>query len=58
MTPLALDPAARRAELERHGVMLMPGELPTTPYRMIWEKRPGVPDFDAEDGAKRAKKLS
>ena len=58
VTPLALDPAARRAELERHGVMLMPGELPTTPYRMIWEKRPGVPDFDAEDGAKRAKKLS
>lgn len=58
VTPLALDPAARRAELVKHGVMLTPGELPKTPYRMVWEKLPGVPAFDAEDGAKRAKKLS
>jgi hypothetical protein len=58
VTPLALDPTARRAELTRHGVMLTPGELPEIPYRMIWEKRPGVPSFDADDGARRAKKLS
>ncbi len=58
VTPLALEPASRRAELARHGAMLTPGEPPDEPYRMIWEKRPGVPDFDADDGAKRAKKLS
>jgi hypothetical protein len=58
VTPMALDPAARRAELQKHGVLLTPGELPEKPYHMIWEKRPGVPSFDAEDGAKRAKKLS
>lgn len=58
VNPLALDYVSRRSELEKHGVMLLPGPLPATPYRMTWEKQPGVPAFDAEEGPARTRKLS
>jgi hypothetical protein len=56
--PLRLDPAARRAELLRHGVVLVPGEPVEPGWRMRWPRLPGVPALDGDDGQKRAGKLS
>jgi hypothetical protein len=58
VTPRQLDPAGRRAELMKHGVRLVPGHAPTEEWRMRWPKLPGVPAFDADEGLKRAGKLS
>ncbi len=58
LTPLQLDSATRRRELVRHGVRLVPGPLPPEEWHMRWAPLPGVPDFDADEGLRRAKKLS
>jgi hypothetical protein len=58
VTPLRLDPARRRAELLKHGVMLVPGEPADGAWRMRWPQLPGVPAFDGDGGQKRAAKLS
>jgi hypothetical protein len=58
VTPLALDPAQRREWLTAHGVRLMPGEPLAEGWQMRWPDLPGVPAFDADDGRRRATKLS
>jgi hypothetical protein len=58
LTPLQLDPTTRRAELMRQGVLLIPGEPPAGQWHMRWPDLPGVPAFDADDGRRRAAKLS
>ena len=58
VTPLVLDAMERRGELLKYDVRLVAGPLPEREWRMRWPKLPGVPAFDAEDGVKRAKKLS
>lgn len=58
VTPSALPPPERQAELRRHGVLLEPSPPRADIPPLRWMPLVGLPFADTDEGAERAKKLS